>query len=55
MAKNRGSKGTGDDAAGLQVRLERSMCLDIAFKNNDQLKTNTVLHMESAKIEFKVI
>jgi adenine-specific DNA-methyltransferase len=30
-------------------------CLDIAFKNNDQLKTNTALQMEAAKIEFKVI
>ncbi len=38
-------------------------CLDIGFKNNDQLKTNTDLQMpalecccrgESAKIEFKV-
>jgi len=25
------------------------------FKNNDQLKTNTALQMEAAKIEFKVI
>ncbi len=29
--------------------------IDAAFKNNDQLKTNTSLQMESAKIEFKVI
>jgi hypothetical protein len=34
---------------------EKFTCLDIAFKNNDQLKTNTALQMESAKIEFKVI
>jgi adenine-specific DNA-methyltransferase len=34
---------------------ERFTCLDAAFKNNDQLKTNTALQMESAKIEFKVI
>jgi hypothetical protein len=26
-----------------------------AFKNNDQLRTNTTLHKESVKIEFKVI
>jgi len=29
--------------------------LDIGFKDNDQLKTNTTLQMEAAKIEFKVI
>ena len=29
--------------------------MDTAFKNNDHLKTNTALQMESAKIEFKVI
>jgi len=34
---------------------EQFTCLDIAFMNNDQLKTNTVLHKEAAKIEFKVI
>jgi hypothetical protein len=34
---------------------ERFTCLDIAFKNNDQLKTNTALHKEAEKIEFKVI
>lgn len=34
---------------------ERFTCLGIAFKNNDQLKTNTGPQMESAKIEFKVI
>jgi len=34
---------------------ERFTCLDIAFKNNDQLKTNTALQMEAEKIEFKVI
>jgi hypothetical protein len=27
-------------------------CLDIAFKNNDHLKTNTALQMQAAKIEF---
>jgi hypothetical protein len=34
---------------------ERFTCLDEAFKDKDQLKTNTALKMESAKIEFKVI
>jgi D-ribose pyranose/furanose isomerase RbsD len=29
--------------------------IDAVFKNNDQLKTNTALQMEAAKIEFKVI
>ena len=36
------------------VRITRT-CLDTAFKNNDQLKTNTALQMEAEKIEFKVI
>jgi len=39
----------------LSEKPERFTCLDVAFKNNDQLKTNTALQMESAKIEFKVI
>lgn len=30
-------------------------CLEMAFKDDDQLKTNTALLMELAKIEFKVI
>jgi adenine-specific DNA-methyltransferase len=39
----------------LKEKPERFTCLDIAFKNNDQLKTNTALQMEAEKIEFKVI
>jgi len=39
----------------LMEKPERFTCLDVAFKNNDQLKTNTALQMEAAKIEFKVI
>jgi adenine-specific DNA-methyltransferase len=39
----------------LKDKPERFTCLDVAFKNNDQLKTNTALQMEAAKIEFKVI
>ena len=37
------------------LKPEKFTCLDTAFKNNDQLKTNTALQMEAAKIEFKVI
>jgi len=40
---------------GKARRPEKFTCLDIAFKNSDQLKTNTGLHKEVAKIEFKVI
>jgi adenine-specific DNA-methyltransferase len=39
----------------LSEKPEKFTCLDVAFKNNDQLKTNTALQMEAAKIEFKVI
>jgi adenine-specific DNA-methyltransferase len=39
----------------LSEKPEKFTCLDTAFKNNDQLKTNTALQMEAAKIEFKVI
>jgi adenine-specific DNA-methyltransferase len=39
----------------LSQKPEKLTCLDIAFKDNDQLKTNTALQMEAAKIEFKVI
>ncbi|MHC4573442.1 MAG: site-specific DNA-methyltransferase [Planctomycetota bacterium] len=39
----------------LAEKPEKFTCLDAAFKNNDQLKTNTALQMEAAKIEFKVI
>jgi adenine-specific DNA-methyltransferase len=39
----------------ISLKPEKFTCLDTAFKNNDQLKTNTALQMEAAKIEFKVI
>jgi adenine-specific DNA-methyltransferase len=39
----------------LKDKPERFTCLDVAFKNNDQLKTNTALQMEAEKIEFKII
>lgn len=34
----------------LTEKPERFTCLDAAFKNNDQLKTNTALQMESANL-----
>jgi len=34
---------------------EKFTCLDAAFKDSDQLKTNTALQMDVEKIEFKVI
>ena|SRR3990170_8835900 len=41
----------------LEDKPERFTCFDIAFKNNDQLKTNTALQMKSQEpeIDFKVI
>ncbi len=39
----------------LSQKPEKCICLDRAFKDNDQLKTNTALQMEGEKIEFKVI
>ena len=44
-----------DKVLSEEPKPERFTCLDAAFKNNDQLKTNTALQMEAAKIEFKVI
>jgi hypothetical protein len=41
--------------AGKARRPEKFTCLDIAFENNDQLKTDTALQIESAMVEFKVI
>ncbi|MBU0727457.1 site-specific DNA-methyltransferase, partial [Patescibacteria group bacterium] len=41
--------------AVLTKKPEKVICLDKAFGGNDQLKTNTLLQMESAKIDFKVI
>jgi len=39
----------------LKEKPQKFTCLDTAFKNNDQLKTNTALQVEAEKIEFKVI
>ena len=34
---------------------EKFLCLDRAFEGNDQLKTNTVLQMRDAGVDFKTI
>jgi len=47
------TKKSVDKIIGLKP--EKFTCLDTAFKNNDQLKTNTALQMDTEKIEFKVI
>ncbi|NMC35217.1 MAG: site-specific DNA-methyltransferase [Veillonellaceae bacterium] len=39
----------------LNDKPEKVVLLDKSFKSNDQLKTNTLLQMESVKIDFKVI
>ncbi|MDO8302608.1 MAG: site-specific DNA-methyltransferase [Sedimentisphaerales bacterium] len=39
----------------IKEKPEKFTCLDAAFKDNDQLKTNTALQMDAEKIEFKVI
>jgi len=39
----------------LKEKPQKFTCLDTAFKNNDQLKTNTALQMDAEKIEFKVV
>ena len=33
----------------IKKKLEGFTCFDVAFKNNDQLKTNTALQMEATK------
>lgn len=38
-----------------QQSIKKVIILDILFKNNDQLKTNTVLQMRDAGVEFKTI
>ena len=39
----------------IALQPERILCLDPAFKGNDQLKTNTVLEMKSHGIEFRTV
>ncbi len=39
----------------LKAKPEKMVCLDRAFGGNDQLKTNTALSMESAKIDFRAV
>ena len=36
-------------------KLQIFITLDRLFKNNDQLKTNTLLQMKDTGIEFKVV
>ena len=39
----------------IELAPQRIICLDSAFKGNDQLKTNTVLEMKSHGIEFRTV
>lgn len=39
----------------IALRPERVLCLDAAFNGNDQLKTNIVLNMRDAAIEFRTV
>lgn len=39
----------------IALRPERVLCLDAAFEGNDQLKTNIVLTMRDAEIEFRTV
>ena len=41
--------------AVIDLEPQRVVCLDIAFERNDELKTNTVLEMQSHGIEFHTI
>lgn len=41
--------------AMVEAKPQRVLMLDECFKNNDQLKTNTVLQMKDAGVEFKTI
>jgi adenine-specific DNA-methyltransferase len=34
---------------------QRIICLDVAFRGNDQLKTNVVLEMRSHNVEFHTV
>jgi len=39
----------------IELKPEKCIALDKLFAGNDQLKTNTVLQMKDAGIEFKTI
>ncbi|MCL5105079.1 MAG: site-specific DNA-methyltransferase [Armatimonadetes bacterium] len=39
----------------IELKPEMVLCLDSAFKGNDQLKTNIVLEMESHEIKFRTV
>jgi adenine-specific DNA-methyltransferase len=47
------NQATVDEMIALQP--QKVIALDILFKDNDQLKTNTVLQMKDARIDFKTI
>ncbi|MBL7127621.1 MAG: site-specific DNA-methyltransferase [Ignavibacteria bacterium] len=39
----------------IKAKPKKCICLDSLFKNNDKLKTNTVLQMKDAGVEFKTV
>jgi adenine-specific DNA-methyltransferase len=39
----------------IERKPQQVLCLDNAFKGNDQLKTNTVLEMQSHDIKFHTV
>lgn len=39
----------------IELKPRRVMCLDLAFRGNDQLKTNIVLEMKSHGVEFRTV
>jgi len=47
--------GSGFEKTLLKAADKLRKNIGTTFKNNDQLKTNTALQIEAAKIEFKVI
>lgn len=49
------SQATVDKIISAEPRPKKVITLDILFKDNDQLKTNTVLQMKDAGIDFKTI
>ena len=39
----------------MELKPQQIICLDRAFRGNDQLKTNTVLEMKQRKITFRTV
>lgn len=54
-ARQPGAESAGGDSSLDHPRPRRVICLDSLFAGNDQLKTNTVLQMKDAGVEFKTI